>query len=182
MTETASPLAAAQQDLSQAYAGGAPGVFVSGLVWLIAGAIWQFHGTFAAFVALFIGGMAIHPLGSLIERIVFRGPKASIGKPLETLAIEATIPLFVGVLIAWVLLVRAPDLAIPVFAAIVGGRYLLFRTMYGEIAYWALGAAILLLAAPALFGIGLPLNLGFLIGIVELIAAALILRRWRARR
>ena len=180
MTEAS--LIAAQHDLSRAYAGGAPGVLVSGLVWLIAGTVWQLHGTTAAFAALFFGGMAIHPLGVLIERVAFRGPKATIGKPLETLAIEATIPLFVGVLIAWVLLVRAPDIAIPVFAAIVGARYFLFRTMYGEIAYWALGAAILLIAGLALFGVALPLNLGFLVGIVELIAAALILRRWRARR
>ena len=179
---TEAPLAAAQQDLSHAYAGGAPGVLVSGLVWLIAGTVWQLHGIMAAFAALFFGGMAIHPLGILIERAAFKAPKASIGKPLETLAIEATIPLFVGVLIAWVLLVRAPDLAIPVFAAIVGARYFLFRTMYGEISYWALGAAILLVAALALFGIGLPLNLGFLVGIIELIAAAWILQRWRARR
>lgn len=179
---TEAPLAAAQHDLARAYAGGAPGVLVSGLVWLIAGTVWQLHGTTAAFAALFFGGMAIHPLGVLIERTAFKAPKATIGKPLETLAIEATIPLFVGVLIAWVLLVRAPDLAIPVFAAIVGARYFLFRTMYGDTAYWTLGAAILLVAAPALFGIGLPLNLGFLVGIVELIAAALLLRRWRARR
>ncbi|MBR2173321.1 hypothetical protein [Sphingopyxis sp.] len=179
---TEAPLAAAQNDLARAYAGGAPGVLVSGLVWLIAGTVWQLHGTTAAFAALFFGGMAIHPLAVLIERAAFKAPKATIGKPLETLAIEATIPLFVGVLIAWVLLVRAPDLAIPVFAVIVGARYFLFRTMYGEIAYWALGGAILLVAALALFGIGLPLNLGFLVGIIELIAAALILQRWRARR
>lgn len=176
------PLAIAQQDLARAYAGGAPGVLVSGVVWLVAGAVWQLHGTMAAFAALFFGGMAIHPLGVLIERFAFKGPKATVGKPLEALAIEATIPLFVGVLIAWVLLIRAPDLAIPVFASIVGARYFLFRTMYGEIAYWVLGGTILLVAALALFGIALPLNPGFAIGIVELVAAALILRRWQARR
>lgn len=181
MTDTLSPLNRAQQDLARAYAGGAPGVLVSGLVWLVAGAVWQLHGTMAAFIALFVGGMAIHPLAVLIERIAFNAPKPTIGKALETLAIEATIPLFVGVLIAWILLVRAPDLAIPTFAAIVGARYFLFRTMYGEIAYWALGAAILVIAALALFGIALPLNIGFLVGAIELVAAALILRRWRIR-
>ncbi len=179
MTNTS--LSSAQQDLARAYAGGAPGVLVSGLVWLIAGAVWKFHGTMAAFAALFVGGMAIHPLGVLIERMAFKAPKATTGKPLETLAIEATIPLFVGVLIAWVLLVRASDLAIPTFAAIVGARYFLFRTMYGEIAYWVLGAAILLVAGVGLFGIALPLNLGFLVGAIELVAAVLILQRWRAR-
>jgi len=179
---TTHPLTAAQHDLSQAYAGGAPGVLVSGIVWLIAGAVWQLHGINAALAALFFGGMAIHPLGVLIERIAFRAPKATIGKPLEMLAIEATIPLFVGVMIAWVLLVRAPDLAIPTFAAIVGARYFLFRTMYGDIAYWVLGAAILLVAGLALFGLALPINLGFLVGGIELVAAAWILQRWRARR
>ena len=179
---TDAPLVAAQQDLARAYAGGAPGVFVSGLVWVIAGAVWHLHGTTAAFAALFFGGMAIHPLGVLIERAVFKAPRATIGKTLEMLAIEATIPLFVGVLIAWVLLVRAPDLAIPVFAAIVGARYFLFRTMYGEIAYWALGGAIVVIAGLALFGITLPLNPGFVVGMIELVAAALILRRWQARR
>ncbi len=178
---TDASLSVAQHDLARAYAGGAPGVLVSGLVWLIAGAVWQLYGTMAAFAALFVGGMAIHPLGVLIERAAFKAPKATIGKPLEALAIEATVPLFVGVLIAWVLLVRAPDLAIPVFAAIVGARYFLFRTMYGEIAYWALGGAILLIAGIAMFGIALPLNLGFLVGAIELVAAALILQRWRAR-
>lgn len=174
-------LSEAQRDLSRAYAGGAPGVFVSGLVWLIAGAMWQLHGTMAAFIALFIGGMAIHPLGVLIERIAFRAPRATTGKPLEKLAIEATIPLFVGVLIAWILLVRAPDLVIPVFAVVVGARYFLFRTMYGEIAYWALGAAFLLIATPTLFGFTFPVNIALLIGMVELIAALLIFRRWRNR-
>ncbi len=182
MTGPAPSLAAAQQDLSRAYAGGAPGVFVSGLVWLIAGAVWQLHGINAAVIALFIGGMAIHPLGMLIERTAFHGPKATIGKPLETLAIEATIPLFVGVMIAWVLLVRAPDLAISTFAAVIGARYFLFRTMYGETAYWALGGAILLVAGLALFGFRLPLNLGFLVGAIELVASACILQRWRVRR
>ena len=179
MTDTS--LSAAQHDLARAYAGGAPGVLVSGLVWLIAGAVWQLYDTMAAFAALFVGGMAIHPLGVLIERMAFKAPKATIGKPLETLALEATIPLFVGVLIAWLLLVRAPDLAIPTFAAVVGARYFLFRTMYGEIAYWTVGAAILLVAGIAMFGIALPLNLGFLVGAIELVAAALILQRWRTR-
>lgn len=182
MTEPASSLTAAQQDLARAYAGGAPGVLVSGVVWLVAGIIWQLHGTMVAFVALFIGGMAIHPLAVLIERTTFKASKPTIGKALETLALEATVPLFVGVMIAWVLLVRAPDLAIPIFAAIIGARYFLFRTMYGDIAYWALGGAILLVAGLALFGIGLSFNLGFLIGAIELVAAALLLRRWRARR
>jgi hypothetical protein len=179
MTDTS--LSSAQQDLARAYAGGAPGVLVSGLVWLVAGAVWRLHGPMPAFAALFVGGMAIHPLGVLIKHIAFKAPKATVGKPLEALALEATIPLFVGVLIAWVLLVRAPDLAIPTFAAIVGARYFLFRTMYGEIAYWALGAAILLVAGIAMFGVALPLNLGFLVGAIELVAAALILQRWRAR-
>lgn len=180
MTEPA--LATLQRDLARAYAGGAPGVLVSGFVWLIAGTVWQLHGTMAAFAALFVGGIAIHPLALLIERTAFGSAKATTGKTLEILGIEATIPLFAGLMIAWVLLVRVPDLAIPVFAAIIGARYFAFRTLYGDIAYWALGGAILIVAALALFGIDLPFNLGFLLGAIELVAAAWILKRWRARR
>jgi hypothetical protein len=35
---------AAQNDLAQAFAGGAPGVFVSGMAWLIAGLVWETSG------------------------------------------------------------------------------------------------------------------------------------------
>jgi hypothetical protein len=181
MTDAAPTLADSQQDLSRAYAGGAPGVLVSGLVWLAAGIASQVSGTITAAAVLFVGGMAIHPLGVLIERVAFGAPKATIGKPLETLAVEATMLLFVGVMIAWVLLIRAPDLAIPVFAAIVGARYVLFRTLYGDIAYWGLGGAILLVAGLSLFGLVPSLYLAFLVGTIELICAAWILRRWRAR-
>ena len=111
-----------------------------------------------------------------------RAPKATVGKPLETLASEATIPLFAGMMIAWVMLVRAPDLAIPTFAAIVGARYFLFRTLYGEVGYWGLGGVILLVAGLALFGLKTPPNLGFVVGAIEFVAAAWILQRWRARR
>ena len=56
-----------------------------------------------------------------------------------------------------------------------------FVAQQGDIAHWALGTAILLIAATALFGIGLPLDLGFPVGAIELVAAAWILRRWRAQ-
>ena len=42
-------------------------------------------------------------------------------------------------------------------------------------------AAVFTAAAPTLFGLTWPVNIGFLIGVAELIFAALILRRWRRR-
>ncbi len=53
--------------------------------------------------------------------------------------------------------------------------------MYGEIAYWALGGACLLIAAPRCSALPFRSISASFIGIVELIAAALILRRWRNR-
>jgi hypothetical protein len=182
MNHPAVSLLAAQQDLNRAYVGGAPGVFVSGLVWLIAGTVWQLHGTTPAFIALFVGGIAIHPVAGLIEHSVFAAPRATAGRVFGMLGIEAMVPLFTGLMIAWVLLARAPDLAIPVAAATIGARYFLFSTMYGNIAYWVLGGAILLVASLALFGLGLPFNLGFLVGAIELVSAGWLLQQWRARR
>lgn len=171
-------IATAQADFSRAYGGGAPGVLVSGLVWLIAGYVWHAMGLERAFLVLFIGGMAIHPLGTVIARYGLRCPPADPANPLSRLALESTFALFTGVAIAFVLLMRQPALAIPAFGAIVGARYFVFRTLYGTALFWVLGGTIALVAVAALFGRVLPVgNVALHIGIIELLVAAVLLAR-----
>ncbi len=173
----------AQADLGRAFIGGAPGVLVSGLVWLVAGGAWMMHGANAAFWAVFFGGMAIFPLGLLIARAVFKAPPVGVGKPLERLGLESTFVLFAGVIIAWVLLPMGAERAIAVLAIIIGVRYFSFRTMYDEAAYWLLGAAFVAVGVVALIGRGFSgANFAFAIGAVEVVAAVLIYRRWSHRR
>ena len=61
----------AQADLRRAYVGGGPGAFVSGLLWLAAAWVEAKYGIRTAFVALFLGGMLIYPLGLAASRLLF---------------------------------------------------------------------------------------------------------------
>lgn len=173
-------IATAQADFGRAYAGGAAGVLVSGLVWLIAGLVWQTAGLERAFVVLFIGGMAIHPLATLLTRFGLRCPPVNPTNPLTRLALESTIALFVGIAIAFVLLMREPALAIPAFAGIVGARYFVFRTLFGTALFWVLGGAMAWVGVAALFGWVVPLgNMALHIGVIEVLFAAVLFARRR---
>jgi hypothetical protein len=61
----------AQRDMRWAYVNGGVGIFVSGLVWVIAGAVTLYVDLFSGMAALFFGGMLIHPLSLLLARRVF---------------------------------------------------------------------------------------------------------------
>lgn len=175
--------AAAQRDISAAYVGGAPGVLVSGLTWLAAGIVMQRIGAGVAFGVLFVGGMLIVPASLLIGRLLFGAGKVSAGNPLERLGFEATIMLFAGILIAFVLLHVAPELAFPALAVAIGARYFTFRTVYGESAYWALGGVLAIIGSVAMLRLAsIPLAPLLLVGIAECAFAALLLVRWRGQR
>lgn len=172
----------AQRELCRAYVGGAPGVFVSGIVWLVAGLIWLRSGVGPAFAALFVGGMLIVPVSLLLERSVFGAPKVSPGNPLERLGLESSFVLFAGILIGYALLRTAPALAFPALAVTIGARYFAFRTLYGEPFYWLLGAVIALAGiVSALELLPMPGNLALAVGVIEGIFAALLVARWRHR-
>lgn len=170
-------IAAAQEDISKAYVRGAPGVFVSGLVWLVAGALWQIRDLETGFAALFVGGILIFPVSTLLCRFVFRAPAATGGNPLERLALESTFVLFAGIFLAWCFLQVAPELTFPAMAVMIGVRYFVFRTVYGNPVYWALGG---ILAAAGVLGamnlVALPINLALLVGAIEVVLSLVIVR------
>jgi len=168
----------AQRDLVTAYVRGAPGVLVSGLVWLAAGLVWLRLDIGPAFVTLFIGGMLIHPLSLFIARALLRAPGVARGNPLVPLALESTFFLFAGLMIAYALLLAAPALAFPAMAITIGARYFVFRTLYAEPVYWALAAS--LVGAGALAGAGLvawPGNIALVVAAVEIVFAVILFAR-----
>lgn len=174
-------IAAAQQDMARAHVRGAPGVLVSGLVWLIASVVWERSGVATGFLALFVGGVLIFPLSLLISRLVFRAPGSAKGNPLERLALESTFTLFAGIFLAWCFLRVAPELAFPAMAVAIGVRYLIFRTVYGNAIYWALGGALAVLGGVvAAQIIALPVNLALVVGVIEVVFSGLIFLTGRA--
>ncbi|UVI39931.1 DUF7010 family protein [Qipengyuania spongiae] len=176
-------LATAQRDMKNAYIVGAPGVFVSGLVWLVAGALYAVFSSKIAFAALFVGGMLIVPVSLFIARALFGAPRVASGNPLQRLGFESTIVLFAGILLAYVLLAAAPPLVFPALALAIGARYFAFRTIYGEPLYWALGIALVAVASAAMLGLSVPEPTFLLIvGGVECAFAILLLVRRHQRR
>ncbi|TRW18107.1 DUF7010 family protein [Glacieibacterium frigidum] len=171
----------AQDELRAAYLGGVPGVAVSGLVWLVAGLVWDARGPGTAFIALFFGGIAIFPLSLAVAR-AFGAKPASKTNPLNALGFETTVPLFAGLFVAYALIGRDPPLAFALFAAIVGARYFAFATLYRDRTYWVLGGVMMAVGyVAAIKAALLPLNVAICIGAVEFVFAAILAARHRAR-
>lgn len=161
-------ITAAQKEMAGAHVRGAPGVLVSGLVWLTAGWFWSTEGIANGFYSLFVGGILIFPVSLVLSRFVFRAPATARGNPLERLALESTFVLFAGILLAWCFLRVAPELAFPAMAVAIGVRYLLFRTIYGNVVYWLLGGSIAAFGGlVALVPVALPINFAMIVGAIE---------------
>ncbi|QGX39221.1 DUF7010 family protein [Permianibacter aggregans] len=169
----------AQSNMRSAYFGGGPGVAVSGLVWLAAGVVAMLHSPRTAMLTLFFGGMAIHPLGVLLTKLMGRSGQHQKGSPLAHLAMESTAILLLGVFIAFTAAQAKVEWFFPVMLIIIGGRYLLFQSMYGMRVYWTLGLVLAGAGVAAILtnpGIATTALLG---GGIEVIAALFILLQQR---
>lgn len=134
----------AQSDMRQGYYSGATGILASALVWFGAAGVAALSSPQKAMWTLLIGGMFIHPLGLLLCKLLgARGAHAK-GNPLGLLAGASTFWLIFCLPIAYLLGTNQPGLFFPAMLLIIGGRYLVFATLYGMRLYWALG---LMLAA-----------------------------------
>ncbi len=174
---------AAQRALIAGNAGGAPGVLVSGVVWLIAGWVYVQLGIGSAFAALFLGGMLIVPLSLAIARGILRAPKVPPGNPLERLGLESTFYLFGALLVGYGLLHVTPKLVFPVLAILIGARYFVFRTLYDEVVYWLLAVLLILAGALALTGVvAWPGTVSFVVGVTEIVVAMFLFVRFTRRR
>ncbi len=133
----------AQQDMSYSYFGGGTGVLVSGLVWCIAGLVALLYSNQSSMLALFFGGMFIHPLAMLLSKILKRTGSHDPKNPLGKLALESTIIIFVGLFLAFYVAKLQVNWFYPIMLMIIGVRYLVFNTIYGTKIYWVLGALLM---------------------------------------
>lgn len=167
----------AQADMRDGYFNGAPGVLVSGVVWLIAGVVAVMAQPRIAVWALLAGGMVIHPLSLAVGKLLGRRGAHAADNPLGVLAGEGTVWLLAGIAVAFVVSVLRLDWFFPAMLLTIGGRYLTFQTLYGLRLYWALGGALGLLGvAMAMAQVPPPLSL-FAGGAVELVFAGLLFTR-----
>lgn len=139
-------IAEAQRDMRAGYFGGAPGMFASALVWLVAGLVAVQVSPQRAVAALLVGGVFIHPIGVLFARALGRSGQHSHGNPLGQLALETTAWLVLSMPIAYAISLHRLDLFFPAMLLVIGGRYTTFATLFGARVFWACGGALVVAA------------------------------------
>jgi len=135
-------IAAAQQDMRTGYLGGAPGLFVSGAVWAVAGAVCLIRSPQAAVWALYIGGALIHPIAGLLTRLLGRSGRHAAGNPLGTLALATTVWMIMMLALAYGISLWRIELFFPAMLFVIGGRYLTFATLFGRKLFWVCGVVL----------------------------------------
>ena len=141
----------AQSELRDSYVHGGPGAVVSGFVWLAAARTASTSDIATGFTVLFLGGMLIFPVATVIVRSLFHRAPPSKDNPGGRTVIETIFPMLGGFLAAWLLMPHRPDLVFPLASIAVGAHYFGFRTAYGDATYWVLGSALCLVGVAAIF-------------------------------
>lgn len=132
----------AQADMRLGYCSGGAGVLASALAWTAAAGIAISGSAEDAVLALLIGGMLIHPVGVLICKLMGARGAHTKGNPLAPLAGASTFWLIFCLPMAYVLGLQRPAWFFGAMLLVIGGRYLVFATVYGMRLYWALGLAL----------------------------------------
>jgi len=171
----------AQKDMRNAYLGWGSGVLISSLVWLAAGTSAIYTSAQTSFIIFFIGGMFIHPVGILIDKLFKRSGKHLKGNPLGNLAMESTIILFVGLYLVYSLFQLQPNWLFPIMLMIIGVRYSIFQTIYGMKIYYVLGLILIIAGC-----LGLNLNqafqtFGIIGGLIELLFSIFIIKKIKSK-
>ena len=158
-SSASSSVADMQREMRFSYLGGAPGMLVSASVWLIASLVNLNHSAPASVWALFIGGALIHPISVLLTRAVGRSGRHSKGNPMGTLAMGSTIWMIYCLPLVYAISLWRMDLFFPAMMMVIGGRFLVFATIYGAAVYRVCGA-VLALAAYGIAASHLPAYAG----------------------
>ena len=132
----------AQFDMRQGYCSGGVGILASAVVWSVAAGVAVFGTAQNAVWALLIGGMLIHPASVLICKLLGARGAHTKGNPLAQLAGASTFWLIFCLPLAYALSWQELRWFFPAMLLIIGGRYLVFATLYGMRLYWALGLAL----------------------------------------
>lgn len=144
MEISSTTIADAQREMRFSYYGGAPGMLTSATVWLVAGLVSMLVSNERAVWVLFIGGALIHPVAVLLNKALGRPGSHTRGNPFGTLALASTFWLILSCPLAYAVSLLHMEWFFPAMMFVIGGRYLIFSTMFGTRTYWFCGAALAL--------------------------------------
>jgi hypothetical protein len=171
------PTQAQQDQMRHAYYDGAPGILVSGIIWLAAAGVCYLVGVNKAVWTLLIGGALIHPMSMLVTKAMGRPAKTDQANALNVLAAASTIWLIVCCAMAYGLFLLKPVLFFPALMASIGSRYLIFASVFGRSMFWALGASLIVAANLCLFAGLTPVIAAGIGGLIEVLFAFLVFSR-----
>ena len=138
-----------QAQMRAGYGSGWTGIAASALAWAVAAGIaWQGSAQHAIW-ALLAGGALIFPASVVLGKLLGLPCTHPKGNALGSLAGASTFWLIFCLPIAWLLGQQQPAWFFAAMLLVIGGRYLVFASIYGMALYWALG----LILAAAGFGL-----------------------------
>lgn len=152
-----------QSEMRHAHYDGAPGVFVSGVVWVSAAFVCNLIGINQAVWTLLIGGALIHPITIMVTKLLGRSAKTDKANALNQLAMASTIWLILCCAMAYGLFLLKQELFFPVMMATIGCRYLIFASIFGRLIFWVIGGS-LIVAANIIFFSGVAPVVGAAVG------------------
>ncbi|XSG76875.1 DUF7010 family protein [Herpetosiphon llansteffanensis] len=135
-------ISAAQADMRAGYYSGAAGILASALAWSIAAGVALTGSAERAIIVLLVGGMLIYPVSIVICKILGARGTHTKGNPLGLLAGASTFWLVFCMPLAYGLGREQPAWFFSAMLIVIGGRYLVFATLYGMRLYWILGLAL----------------------------------------
>jgi hypothetical protein len=172
-----SPTEAHQHEMRHAYYDGAPGILVSGLVWITAALVCYQLGINKAVWTLLIGGALIHPMGIIVTKALGRPAKTNKSNALNQLAMASTIWLILCCAMAYGLFLLKPELFFPAMMATIGSRYLIFASVFGRAIFWVLGVCLIVAANITFFTAIPPAVAAGIGGLIEILFAFLVFSR-----
>ncbi len=150
---------------------GAPGILVSGLVWITAAVVCYLLGIKQAVWTLLIGGSLIYPVSAMVTKALGRAAKTSKANALNQLGMASTIWLILGCAMSYGLFLLKPELFFPAMMATIGSRYLIFASMYGKLIFWTMGVSLIVAGNFAFFSAIPPAFAAALGGLIEVLFA-----------
>ena len=164
---------AAQHDVRRVYRGGFSGPLVSALIWAAASCAYQWGSIAAAMTVLFIGGMLIFPLSTVVLKIMGGPAFLPKGHPSIALAMQSAFTVPLGLLVAIALGTVEPSLFMPASLIIVGAHYLTFISLYGMGMHGVLAGVLVAVGAAAIFVAPALRDITGWIGAAVLLAASI---------
>lgn len=171
---TLSPTNAQQHEMRHAHYDGAPGILVSGFVWIAAALVCYQLGMNKAVWTLLVGGALIHPISLIVTKVAGRPAKTNKGNALNQLAMASTVWLILCCAMAYGLFLLKAELFFPAMMATIGSRYLIFASVFGRTIFWVLGASLIVAASLTFFLMVSPAVAAGLGGLIEILFAFLV--------